>query len=215
MHIVIDEELRRVCTGCTACSNLCAVNAITFERDTRGFLYPCVNEDACINCGVCKENCPTNENIGIQHTYLPRYAYKNTDDIRRVSSSGGAFSALAQYIINQNGVVYGCKYNDSVEAIHSRAETNGQIQSFYGSKYVQSELDSVFQLVKKDLQDKRVLLFSGTPCQVDGLKHFLTRDYENLYLVDFVCHGVPSPMLFKDHIALLEKKHKSKCCLSY
>lgn len=198
------------CCGCTACASICAHDAITMEPDALGFLYPKVDERKCIDCGLCEKVCQFNDhydtslNLTQPDVYGARH--KNMQEVE-TSRSGAAFIAISDWILAQGGVVYGAGYTDHFRVVHKRATTKEERNEFKGSKYVQSDLTDVFRQVKNDLKEGRIVLFSGTPCQTSGLNAYVGRRLrENLYLVDFICHGVPSPYIWRDFIAYLEKK---------
>lgn len=188
------------CCGCGACLQVCPHNCIEMCEDEEGFLYPKVNVDTCVDCGLCEKVCPV-LNTGEAREPLNVYAAKNPDEIVRLaSSSGGVFSMLAEKIINQSGIVFGAMWNEKWEVVHGSSENIEDIYKFRGSKYVQSYTGNTFKEVKDALNEGRKVLFSGTPCQVAGLRLYLHKEYENLLTVDFVCHGVPSPGVFRWHL---------------
>lgn len=200
---------RKNCTGCSACYSICPVKSIEFITDKEGFLFPQIDFSKCINCGMCYKACPltnNNSNSG----YNPKaYAMQNTDnDILDKSSSGGVFYELARCVLEENGVVYGCAMVKNV-ATHIRVDKKDNLFKILGSKYVQSDV-SCFSEVKKDLKAGLKVLFSGTPCQIAGLKSYLGNDFENLLCVDFVCHGVPSPKVLDKYIDYCEKKYNTR-----
>lgn len=194
---MIQIENKQKCTGCSACVQTCPKQCISFEEDEQGFRYPCVNQELCIDCGLCEKVCPCiNENEQIMP--LDIYAAKNPDkEIRKKSSSGGFFTMLAESIIDEGGVVFGARFNKKYNVIHDYTETKDGIEAFRGSKYVQSIIGDTYKQARDFLKAGRKVLFSGTPCQIAGLRLFLRKDYENLYTVDFICHGVPSPGVFR------------------
>ena len=185
------------CCGCESCVQTCPKHCITMQQDEEGFLYPIVHEVDCINCHLCEHVCPViNQNP--QADILKVWAAQNTnDEIRKKSSSGGVASLIAENIINRGGAVFGARFNESWDVVHACAETHNQLTAFRGSKYVQSKIGNSFIHVENLLKADRNVLFIGTPCQVAGLKCFLRREYENLITIDFICHGVPSPSIFK------------------
>ena len=204
------------CCGCTACASICPHDAISMQPDTLGFLYPVVDKSKCTDCGLCEKVCAFNEHYDTSLN-LPQpdaYAARHKD-IREVetSRSGAAFIAISDYILEHGGVVYGAGYADHFRVVHKRATTKEERDEFKGSKYVQSDLTGVFRMVKKDLRDGKVVLFSGTPCQTSGLASYIGNKLrERLYLVDIVCHGVPGPFVWRDYIAYLEKKQGAEIC---
>lgn len=197
-------EIRRKedCVGCNACVQRCPKGCISMREDGQGFLYPEVNVVECINCGLCERVCPV---INREEPGKPDgvYAAWNKDDgVRMSSSSGGVFHALASKVIEDGGVVFGAGFNGSWEAVHSSTETLGGISAFQGSKYVQSRIGDTYSEAGRFLREGRKVLFSGTPCQIAGLRRFLGKDYgERLVTVDVVCHGVPSPGIWKDYLS--------------
>lgn len=200
---------RSQCCGCTACSSVCAHGAIAMKPDALGFVYPEVDADKCVGCGLCDSVCAFIK--GKEGLYKPLCAFGarniNEDELMQ-SRSGGVFPVLAGNVLAEGGVVYGAAYSDGFHVAHKRAEDMEAVVEFCGSKYVQSDLDGIFAMVKADLKSGRKVLFSGTPCQVAGLKRFIPSSYEhNLLLVDIVCHGVPSPYVWRDYLAYQEKKH--------
>ena len=204
------------CCGCTACASACSRDAITMQPDAMGFLYPVVDECKCIDCGLCEKVCAFHENYDTSLNFSVPEAYAvRHKDIREVetSRSGAAFIAISDWILEHDGVVYGVGYTDHFRVVHKRATTKEERDEFKGSKYVQSDLGDIFRHVKQDLRDGKTVLFSGTPCQTSGLNSFVgKRLKENLYLIDIVCHGVPSPNLWRDYLAYLEKKQGDKIC---
>lgn len=202
------------CCGCSACASICPKNAIKMSPDNLGFLYPVINKDKCINCGACDKVCQFNDlydkstNYEKPETYAARHI--NNDEVDK-SRSGAIFAAISDYVITQGGVVYGAGYTEHFRVIHKRAVTADERDEFRGSKYVQSDLTGIFPSVKKDLEEGRFVLFSGTPCQISGLKGYIGKSLRNnLLLIDLVCHGVPSPYIWRDYIDYIEKKTHDK-----
>lgn len=178
----------------------CPKQCITMREDKEGFLYPEAAATVCINCGLCEKVCPV-INKGEPHRPIKTYAAKNPNEVvRRASSSGGIFSLLAERTIEDGGVVFGARFDENWEVEHGYTETTEGIAAFRGSKYVQSRIGESYKQAETFLKQGREVLFSGTPCQVAGLRHFLRKDYENLVLVDFICHGVPSPAVFRSYL---------------
>ena len=204
------------CCGCTACASICNHNAISMQPDALGFLYPTVNVDKCTDCGLCEKVCAfhdnydTSMNLSIPNAYAARH--KNMKEVE-TSRSGAVFIALSDYIIEHGGVVYGAGYAEHFRVVHKRATTKEERDEFKGSKYVQSDLTGVFRQVKEDLKNDLIVLFTGTPCQTAGLHSFIgTKLRKNLFLLDIVCHGVPSPFVWDDYLKYLEDKHCSEIC---
>lgn len=202
------------CCGCTACASVCAHKAISMEPDALGFLYPKVNKEKCIDCGLCEKVCAFHSNydrtLNLQEPKVYAARHKNMHEIE-TSRSGAAFIAISDYVLEQGGVVYGVGYTDHFRVVHKRATTKDERNEFKGSKYVQSDLRNIFPQVKEDLKQGLTVLFSGTPCQTAGLSSYIGRRLrEKLILVDIVCHGVPSPYIWKDYLNYLEKKQGTK-----
>lgn len=197
---MIDILDKKDCCGCQACVQRCPRQCISLKEDNEGFLYPSVNVIQCIDCHLCEEVCPVlHQNDS--RTPLDVYAAKNVDEETRLkSSSGGIFYLLAESVISQGGVVFGAKWDENWHLIHDYAETIEGLQVFLGSKYLQSEIRNTFVKASYFLKQGRLVLFSGTPCQIAGLQKFLNKSYDNLLLVDIICHGVPSPGIFGQYL---------------
>lgn len=204
------------CCGCTACANICPRNAIEMITDCEGFKYPQINNERCILCGLCQKVCAFQNGYDRSNVYEEPlvYAAKHKDEnVRMSSTSGGAFTAISDHILNKNGVIYGVMFDKDMNVIHSKAVTQQERDNFKGSKYVQSDLSDIFAQVANDLVKQQDVLFTGTPCQCAGLLSFLKLhkiNIEKLVLCDIVCHGTPSPLLWKNHIEILERKNRSK-----
>lgn len=199
------------CCGCTACANICSRNAITMCEDNEGFKYPQIDSSLCVNCGLCRKVCPLKGKKKPDTNHIPIvYSAKNKDfSIRMQSTSGGIFSVLCKKIIEKGGAVYGAVFDDGMNVIHARASTLEVCKKFRGSKYVQSDLSNTYRQIENDLQHGLFVLFSGTPCQCDGLKSYLNAkkvDFKKIILCDLVCHGVPSPKVWKDYINYIKQK---------
>lgn len=211
MISILDKSL---CCGCGACEQICKRNSIQMVVDTEGFLYPEVNTDKCVTCGACDKVCPIKSSAIIPEKESKPKAYggyHKDEAIRYNSSSGGAFTLFAEYIIRLNGVVIGCGLDDNIKAIHMIVETIDELDKLRGSKYVQSYIGHSYADVKQFLENGRYVLFVGTPCQTAGLYTFLgAKHYERLFVVDFICHGVPSPRIFNDFIKSEQKKYASR-----
>jgi coenzyme F420-reducing hydrogenase beta subunit len=207
---MIEITQKEKCCGCTACASICPHQAITMNPDSMGFLYPKVNKNLCTDCGLCERVCAFHPNYDISQNLSQPIAYgvrhKKMSEIES-SRSGAAFIALSDWILNQNGVIYGAGYTDHFRVVHKRATTPAERNEFKGSKYVQSDLTGIFLLLKEDLKNGKIVLFSGTPCQTAGLKSYIPkRLQENLYLIDIICHGVPSPYIWRDYLKMIEQK---------
>ncbi len=204
---MIDIKDKTECCGCFSCKNICPQNAISMIEDEYGFKYPNINYNICTNCGLCEKVCPIINKKKENNEESKAYAAINKDEnIRMKSSSGGMFSLIAENIINKSGIVYGASFNENFLVEHSRAETIEEISKFRGSKYIQSDINTIFREVKKDLNSGREVLFTGTPCQVEGLKSYLLKNYDNLYTQDFICHGVPSKEVWKKYLEYRKKQ---------
>ena len=178
------------------CPNAC----IIMLEDEQGFLYPKVDTAKCIDCGLCEKVCPV-LNHGEPRQPLVCYAAIHHDEkIRLASSSGGVFTALAEYVITNSGVVFGARFNEKWEVVHDYTETIEGLAAFRGSKYVQSTIGDNYRLAEQFLKDGRQVLFTGTPCQIAGLNNYLRKEYENLLSVEVACHGVPSPLVWREYI---------------
>lgn len=198
---VVDELKKEHCCGCASCMNACPKKAITMEPDEEGFLYPHVNPDTCIHCGICVKKCPVLCKQPQNEVLDTCYAQWSDPQTREVSSSGGMFSELARYAFRKGGVVFGAAYQENFEVHHIRIETEKDLRLLRGSKYVQSQTDDCYQQVKDLLKEGRFVLYSGCPCQIAGLYAYLGgSQYDHLLTVDLICHGTPSPALFQRYL---------------
>lgn len=188
------------CTGCFACYNICPKNCILMKENEIGYIYPEIDENKCINCGACKKVCPQIHDTKMKKIQKAYAMYNKDEEIRRNSTSGGAATTFYMHILEKNGVVYGCSNIENNEVHFLRIDNINDLEQLKGSKYVHSYINDTFKLVKKDLLDDRLVLFIGTPCQIDGLKNFLNKDYKKLILIDIICHGVPSQKLLREEI---------------
>ena len=209
---MIKIDRRDECTGCGACINICPKEAIRFSQDKSGFLYPHIDEHKCIECFICNDVCQIEQKTvpeNYEHTF---YALVNKNKQHlKVSSSGGAFLAIADYVFKMGGIVVGCAFDDNQKAIH--IITNNMqdcIEKLCGSKYVQSETQHTYTYVRELLKNDRIVLYVGTPCQIEGLLLFLKNKPHNLITIDLICHGVSSPLLWEKHKSYLEGKVRGK-----
>lgn len=195
------------CCGCSACLNNCPKQAISMREDEYGFLYPFINESLCIRCGKCKKVCAF-QNNGTKNSPMDCYAAINRNKNQAIkSASGGIFAAIAETVIKNDGIIYGAAFSGNWGVHHISVDKLEDLIALQGSKYAHSEIGRIFHEVKDELQTGRQVLFSGTPCQIDGLKAYLGEEYENLVTVDIVCHGVPSVRMFQAYLKTLEKKY--------
>lgn len=198
---VINLINKNDCSGCGACVCACAPKCLSMKSDSEGFYYPYTDNKNCINCGKCLSVCPEKSKPKITDYSRRVFAVQHKDDgIRRESTSGGAFTAIAEYIIKSGGIVFGAGMDENFRVRHMSAYNIEQLALFRNSKYSQSDLDDTFIKIKNCLTEGRKILFSGTPCQVAGLKNFLPNADENLITVDVVCRGIPSPLVFEKYI---------------
>ena len=196
------------CTGCGACYNVCPHHSITMVESYEGFLYPHIDSDLCVECGLCQKVCPIITPPDKSEEKTEVFAAWNKDDgIRTTSSSGGMFYTLASEVISKGGVVFGAVLDGDGNVFHAEAKNLQDLHSMQGSKYVQSDTNVIYREAIKYLKEGKTVLFTGTPCQVAAMKAYaLNKNYENILLVDIVCHGVPSNKLFKDYLDKLERK---------
>ena len=188
------------CTGCAACANSCPMQCIQMDADAEGFLRPEVDTKRCINCGACHRACPILYPKRCDNKTVAYAAMHTDENIRIVSTSGGVFSILCQWIFDHDGAVFGAAYTDTFSVEHRCVRSMGDLSALRTAKYTQSLIGDSFQKVKHLLSEGHYVLFSGTPCQIGGLQAFLGKDYEKLILVDLVCHGVPSPAVWSRYI---------------
>lgn len=209
---MIEIKDKKKCSGCGVCANICPTNAIKMKYDEEGFLYPAVDEKKCIHCSKCDKACHMLCGVQTRSEYKPELyaaALKNKNDLQEVSS-GGVFWALVQYMLEEEGVVYGVEQTDIFDVHHARGTTLEECRAFRRSKYIESNTGFCFQEVKKDLEEGKNVLFSGTGCQIAGLHTFLGKKYAGLITCEIVCHGVPSKKAFELYINEIQNEHKSK-----
>lgn len=189
------------CTGCAACMNACTKGAITMKPQGRfGHLFPVIDSDKCIDCGLCKKSCPVINKVELRRPKTAYAGWAKSEDENKKSTSGGAASVLTRKVLSEGGVVYGCA-NIGIDVKHIRIDKIEDIDLLRGSKYVQSSMGLIMKQVKQDLNNGVKVLFVGSPCQCAGLKIYLRKEYENLLLVDLICHGTPSLKLLQDHVS--------------
>ena len=195
------------CCGCTACANACPKKCITMSADEEGFLYPVINMKKCISCGKCEQVCPCIQPINFNQDWKTRaFVLKTKDEFAlKESTSGGAFSSIAEYICDKGGTVVGASFDEKYHIVHKAISDYSNISELRGSKYAQSELGEMFSYILGLLKQGKLVCFSGTPCQVAGLKNYLGKDYNNLYTIDVVCRSIPSPKLWDEYIRQFDK----------
>lgn len=201
---MIEIKDKKDCCGCWACYNACPKQCISMEEDNEGFRYPKIDSSACIDCGLCEKVCPVinADNEDKPHEQAGYLLQHKDEKIRKESTSGGAFTAIAQWIIAQGGIVFGGGYDkDTFTVIHQSVESEEDLGVFRNSKYVQSRIGDTYRQALEYLKAGRWVCFSGTPCQIEGFRHYLRgREYEKLVCVDLVCHGIPSPRILARYI---------------
>lgn len=210
---MISIKRKEDCCGCTACLQICPKKCIAFKEDEAGFYYPSVDTTICVKCGLCVKVCPM---LRIEEANYPNkvYALKCQNElIRSESSSGGVFTLLAERVLEEGGVVFGARFDEDWTVIHDYVETKEDLRYFRGAKYMQSKLDGAYIRAALFLKEGRKVMFTGTPCQIAGLKKYLKREYDNLLTVDFICHGVPSSKVWKLYLSNELKKQPKECSI--
>ena len=201
------DALNKRCIGCGACASVCPQNCIAMQQDKEGFYYPVIDAQKCIDCGACNRVCIAENTVYKQNSLAAYAAYSKNNEQREKSSSGAVFYELAKYILDNNGVVFGAAFDADLSVKHICIDSIDDLNKLQTSKYVQSKTDGVFANVKKLLKQEKQVLFVGTPCQCNALSLFLGKSYDNLLLVDFICHGVPSPLVWKKYLESLNIKN--------
>jgi coenzyme F420-reducing hydrogenase beta subunit len=201
--IVINDKTK--CCGCYACYNICPQDCITMQSDEEGFWYPMADIDECNECGLCEKICPILCNNKVENQPVAYACINKDENIRSQSSSGGVFTLIGEKVIANDGVVFGAGFDDDFNVVHSWADDLDGLSKFRGSKYVQSNIGDTYKEVKVFLKQGRQVLFTGTPCQIAGLKSYLGKDHERLICVDIICHGVPSPLVWGKYVGYREK----------
>lgn len=203
MISIIDKK---DCSGCGACANICPHKCISMSYDEEGFLYPIINTEKCIDCHLCEKICPIHKPIPTSRKPLDvRAAINENETIRLQSSSGGIFSLLADYILDSGGVVVGAAYTEDWNVEHIIVSSKTELKRLRGSKYVQSQTKNIYKQVSNNLLEGKLVLFSGTPCQISGIKSFLKKEYDNLITIEIFCHGVPSTLVYQKYIKEISK----------
>lgn len=208
---MIDTEKINECCGCGACESVCPKKAIKMKENSKGFFYPEIDTDRCVNCSLCEKICDFRKEHKNSKNIKEIYAYQHkSDSVLKNSSSGGAFTGFSDIILNEGGLVYGVAFDSEFNAKHFCAETKEERDRFRSSKYVQSFTQGLYEEIKEKLKTGRKILFSGTPCQCAGLISFLGEKPENLFIADLLCHGTPSNKILKDHIKYWESLMNNK-----
>ena len=201
---------KKDCCGCHACVTVCAKHCITMQEDNEGFLYPVVDKEACTDCGLCEKVCPVIHQDAPHEPISSYIAINRNEEIRLQSSSGGIFTLLAEKVISEGGVVFGARFDAAWNVIHAWTDTIEGLAAFRGSKYVQSRIGDTYREAREFLKQGRKVLFSGTPCQIAGLNKYLRKEYDNLLTVDFICHGVPSPGVWRRYLDELREELRAE-----
>lgn len=204
-------EQKDKCCACSACLNICPKQAIIMKSDGDGYAFPVINNDLCIECELCNKVCAfQNVPVSDDEPIASYVAINKNKSLLSNSASGGILGALASIIFEKKGVVFGCAYNEYIEPEHICVDNQSDIKKIQGSKYVQSNVKSSYSEAKEYLKSGKYVLFTGTPCQIAGLKSYLGKDYDNLITADLICHGVPSAEFFKGYVNHLEEKLRCK-----
>ena len=207
----IESLDKKLCTGCKMCGDSCPTGAINFSTNSEGFWYPRIDSEKCINCGKCFKLCPISDSANEKEKLKVYAGWINDDEIRRESTSGGIYYALADYVLQKNGYLIGSIYSEDFKsAYHIASDKREDLSRIMGSKYFQSDTKGIYDKAKSILEEGKLLLFTGSPCQITALRKYLGKEYDNLITVDFICRGIPSPLLQKKKIELYEKENNSK-----
>ena len=205
-----NEKNKENCCGCGACEAVCPKKCLSMRADEEGFLYPHIEMEKCVHCGRCERVCPQKQKCKVDE-FIPKayVAVSQNNTVREKSSSGGIFSLLAEEILRQNGIVFGAAFDEQFNVQHQCAISQQELKKLRGSKYVQSDCTSVYKIVKEKLNAKKIVLYTGTPCQIAALKQYLGREYENLFTAEILCHGVPSPKLWEKYLEWQKENYQS------
>lgn len=207
---MIEIQKSEECMGCFACFNVCPQRCITMESDVNGFWYPIVKQVECITCGRCIDVCPIKNEKSIENEPVAYACFNNNEAIRKESSSGGIFTLLAEKVLAHDGVVIGAAFSQDFSVEHCYVRNVKDLGQLRGSKYLQSSIGDTYQQAKEFLDQGVRVLFSGTPCQISGLKSFLDKEYQQLSCIDIICHGVPSPKVWEKYLLFQEERVGSK-----
>ncbi len=198
-------DIGNKCVGCTSCEQICPKNAIKMVSNNEGFLYPMIDNEKCIDCGLCIKKCPTQSHE--LRNPIKAIGLKNKDRDRIMqSASGGASDVIAQHIVSMGGVVFGAAYDENLKVKHILVDNENDLYKIQSSKYVQSDLNDCYKRAHIELEKGRKVLFTGTPCQIAGLYSYLGKEYDNLYTIDLICHGVPSPLFLEKYFIYMGNK---------
>ena len=200
------------CSACRACQCICPKKAINLVESDKGFLYPSIDDTICIECGLCYQVCQCFHSP-VKRNYKGFLAYYDNDAVRTHSQSGGLFYGVAEVILSENGIVYGCAINDDLSVQQIKIESINDLSKLQGSKYVQSDTYGTYNQVARDLKNNKVVIYSGTSCMIDGLYLYLANkkiDYTNLFTCDLICYGVLSPKLFRENLQRISNQHEKK-----
>ena len=200
------NDCGKFCTGCAACDNVCPVEAINMVPDALGFMEPSINNTLCIQCDMCRKTCPVLNEIQKGSEIIKCFAAQAEDEVRKESSSGGIFTLLAEEILKNGGVVFGATMGAECKVSHIKIERSEDLKLLRKSKYVQSDIGKIYKEIECFQKEKRKVLFSGTPCQAAGLRNILGENDEDVYVVDILCHGVPSNKMLQDYIRESQEK---------
>ena len=201
---------KKNCCGCGACAQSCPVGCISMTADEEGFLYPVVDAARCVDCGLCNRVCPILNCGKVPENMKVYAAVCNDEEVRRTSSSGGVFSLLAEQVLAEGGAVFGAAFDENFAVHHVMIERREDLHLVKGSKYLQSRIENTYAEAEKILKSGRFVLFSGTGCQIAGLKNFLKKEYNSLYTIDVFCHGVPSPTVWKKYLDAKKEAYQSE-----
>lgn len=207
---MIDIKEKNKCCGCHGCMNICPKNAITMVEDEKGFKYPEIDSKKCIECNLCENVCPILNKTKNDSEPVAYAAYNVDEEVRKSSSSGGIFTLLANYILENDGVIFGAAFESDFSVKHIEINNKSDLDKLRTSKYVQSSIEDTYKKARNYLNKGVKVLFTGTPCQIEGLYSFLRKDYENLYTQDIICHGVPSPKVWRKYLEYREKQDSKK-----
>ena len=203
---MLEIENKEKCSGCHACYSVCPTKAIEMVKDEKGFKYPVIDQPKCVNCHLCEKTCPIINKKIVDNEPKAYSCYNKNNEVRSKSSSGGIFTLIASKILEKNGVVFGASFNNKFMVEHIYVEKEEELYKIRGSKYLQSIIGDSYKQAKKFLEEGRYVLFTGTPCQIEGLLSYLNKDYENLITQDIICHGVPSPKVWNKYLEYREKE---------